>query len=232
VWSVNFSADKALRVVFDYNESLMATNKTQLQNAVAHLSRHDPVLAPIIKRAGLAAISPHRNYYWALVDSIISQQLSVKAARTIEGRFQALFATELPEPAAILEKSIEELRSVGLSNAKAHYVRDLAQHIIDGRVRFDQLDQQSNETIITELTDVKGIGEWTAHMFLIFCMGRLDVLAPGDLGIRNGIHTLYKLADVPSSHEVRDIARINNWHPYESVACWYVWHSLDNKPAV
>jgi DNA-3-methyladenine glycosylase II len=209
----------------------MTTTKAQLQNAATHLSRHDPVLAPIIKQAGLAALSSHRNYYWALVDSIISQQLSVKAARTIEGRFQALFATELPEPSAILEKSIEELRSVGLSNAKAHYIHDLAQHIVDGRVRFDQLDHQSNETIMSELTDVKGIGEWTAHMFLIFCMGRLDVLAPGDLGIRNGIRILYNLAAVPRPDQVRDIAKLNNWHPYESVACWYIWHSLDNKPA-
>jgi DNA-3-methyladenine glycosylase II len=210
----------------------MPTHKTQLKNAAAHLAKYDPILAPIIKQAGLATISPHRNYYWALVDSIISQQLSVKAASTIEGRFQALFTSEIPEPTAILEKSIEELRSVGLSNAKAHYIHDLAQHIVDGRLRFDQLDSQSNEAIITELTDVKGIGEWTAHMFLIFCMGRLDVLAPGDLGIRNGIRALYGLADVPSPQQVSDIAQTNNWHPYESVACWYVWRSLDNKPAL
>jgi DNA-3-methyladenine glycosylase II len=210
----------------------MTTNKTRLQNAATHLSKHDPVLAPIIKQAGLADLSPHHNYYWELVDSIISQQLSVKAARTIEGRFQALFGEEFPEPSAILLKSIEELRSVGLSNAKARYIRDLAQHIVDGRVRFDQLDSQSNESIITELTGVKGIGEWTAHMFLIFCMARLDVLAPGDLGIRNGVRVLYNLPELPSPQDVRDIAGSNNWHPYESVACWYVWRSLDNKPAV
>jgi DNA-3-methyladenine glycosylase II len=215
-----------------YNEGSMTTNKTPLQNAAAHLSQHDLVLAPIISRAGLATLSPHSNYYWELVDSIISQQLSVKAARTIEGRFQALFDEEFPEPAAILLKSIEELRSVGLSNAKAHYIRDLAQHIVDGRVRFDQLDAQSNETIITELTAVKGIGEWTAHMVLIFCMARLDVLAPGDLGIRSGMRILYNLSELPTPQEVRDIAGSNNWHPYESVACWYVWHSLNTAPAV
>jgi DNA-3-methyladenine glycosylase II len=219
-------------MLFDYNEDSMTSNKTQLQKAATHLAKHDPILAPIINQAGLATLSPHRNYYWELVDSIISQQLSVKAARTIEGRFQALFDEEFPKPAAILAKSIEELRSVGLSNAKANYVRDLAQHIVDGRVRFDQLDSQSNETIITELTGVKGIGEWTAHMFLIFCMGRLDILATGDLGIRKGIRILYDLPDMPSPEEVRNIAQTNNWHPYESVACWYVWHSLDNKPAV
>jgi DNA-3-methyladenine glycosylase II len=218
-------------MLFDYNEDSMTTNKTHLQNAATHLARHDAVLALVIKQAGLATLSPHRNYYWELVDSIISQQLSVKAAQTIEGRFQALFGEEFPQPSAILMKSIEELRSVGLSNAKANYVRDLAQHIIDGRVRFDQLDSQSNETIITELTSVKGIGEWTAHMFLIFCMARLDVLAPGDLGIRSGIRLLYNLPELPSPQEVRDIAESNNWHPYESVACWYIWHSLNNKPA-
>jgi DNA-3-methyladenine glycosylase II len=210
----------------------MTKYKQQLQNAANHLSENDAVLAPIIAQAGLADISPHNNYYWALVDSVISQQLSVKAARTIERRFQALFNEDFPEPAAILQKSVEELRAVGLSNAKAHYIHDLAQHIVDGRVRFDKLDRQSNETIVTELSDVKGIGEWTVHMFLIFCMGRLDVLATGDHGIRNGIRILYNLAALPSPNQVREIAGANNWQPYESVACWYIWHSLDNKPAV
>ncbi|MEK7059630.1 MAG: DNA-3-methyladenine glycosylase [Patescibacteria group bacterium] len=202
----------------------------KLELAAQYLTAADPILTPIIKRAGRCTITPHSNYYWELIDSIISQQLSVKAAATIERRFQALFETEFPEPSAILAKSTEELRTAGLSQAKAVYIRDLAQHITDGKLEFDKFDGFDNETIIAELVAVKGIGEWTAHMFLIFCMGRLDVLPTGDLGIRNGIRALYDLAVQPSPTQVATLAVENGWHPYESVASWYVWHSLDNAP--
>jgi DNA-3-methyladenine glycosylase II len=209
---------------------MVVASPLELKKAADHLSKHDPVLAPLIKQAGLPAIKPHRNYYWELIDSIISQQLSVKAASTIERRFQALFDSEFPEPEAILAKSIEELRSAGLSGAKAVYIRDLAQHILDGKLRFDHFDGLSNEAITSELVAVKGIGEWSAHMFLMFCMGRLDVLATGDLGIRNGVRKLYGLPDVPKPAEVTAVAAANHWHPYETAACWYIWHSLDNTP--
>ncbi len=202
----------------------------ELKRAAKHLSATDPVLTPIIERAGLCTITPHKNYYWELIDSIISQQLSVKAAATIERRFQDLFEDEFPTPEAILEKSVEELREAGLSNAKAVYIRDLAQHILDGKLEFQNFDDMDNATIIAELVAVKGIGEWTAHMFLMFCMGRLDVLPVGDLGIRNGIRKLYGLTDVPTPTEVTEIAVKNGWQPYESVASWYVWQSLDNEP--
>lgn len=198
--------------------------------AAAYLSKQDPVLAPIIKQIGPCTIAPHRNYYWELIDSIISQQLSVKAAATIEKRFQNLFEEEFPSPAAILAKTVEELRTAGLSNAKALYIRDLAQHVLDGKLEFEKFDDLDNVTIITELAAVKGIGEWTAHMFLMFCMGRMDVLPIGDLGIRNGTRALYGLADVPTPTQVTEIAIKNNWHPYESIASWYVWKSLDNEP--
>jgi DNA-3-methyladenine glycosylase II len=108
----------------------------------------------------------------------------------------------------------------------------LAQHVIDGRVKFDHLDGLSNDQIIAELTAVKGVGEWTAHMFMMFCMGRLDVLAHGDLGIKNGVQKLYGLHKQPDAATIQRLAKKHHWHPYESVACWYVWHSLDNKPAV
>lgn len=204
----------------------MIASETTLTAAAEHLKRADPILAPIIKRVGLARLKPHKNYHWELVDSIISQQLSVKAAASIEKRFQELFGSETPAAEAILEKSIDELRSVGLSRPKANYIKDLAQHIVDGRLKFDRLDKQSNEEIISELTDVKGIGEWTAHMFLIFCMGRLDVLPVGDLGIRNGIRALYGYEDVPTPQQIIKLAEKNSWHPYESVASWYIWQSL------
>lgn len=206
---------------------------SSLQTAADHLSQHDPVLAPVIARAGLATLKPHRNYYQALCDSIISQQLSVKAAASIERRFKELFGLDdFPPPDLILGKSVEELRAVGLSQAKANYIRDLAEHVVDGRMKFDHFDKLSNDEIIAELTDVKGIGEWTAHMFLIFCMGRLDVLPVGDLGIRNGVRALYGLKDAATPEQIREIAVKNSWHPYESVASWYVWRSLDNKPAI
>lgn len=203
---------------------------TSLKKAATHLATSDPVLEPIINKAGLASITPHDNYYWELIDSIISQQLSVKAASTIEKRFRDLFDEDIPTPEQILSKSIDELRSAGLSGQKAKYIQDLAGHIKSGKVSFDKITGQSNEEIITELTDVKGIGEWTAHMFLIFSVGRLDILPTGDLGIRNGVRKLYGFSDMPTPEQIRDVAVANNWHPYESVASWYVWHSLDNAP--
>ena len=202
------------------------------QKAMEHLSRHDKVLVPVIAKYGPTTMRPHKNYYQELVDSIISQQLSVKAAAAIEQRFRYLFGGEFPSPEQILTKSLEDLRALGFSYAKGKYVQDLAQHILDGKVRFDHLDELSNDEVLAELTAVKGIGEWTAHMFLMFCMGRSDVLPVGDLGIRNGIRQLYGFGHAPSPDEIRDIAAKNKWHPYESIASWYVWQSLDNKPAV
>lgn len=186
---------------------------SSLKKAAKHLASSDSVLEPIINTVGLAKIEPHENYYWELIDSIISQQLSVKAAATIEKRFLELFNEAIPTPEQILDKSIEELRSVGLSGQKAKYIQDLAGHIQSGKVSFDRIARQSNEEIITELTEVKGIGEWTAHMFLIFSVGRLDILPIGDLGIRNGIRKLYGFDVLPSPEQIRDVASANNWHP-------------------
>lgn len=200
------------------------------EKAAAHLSKNDPRLAPIIARSGLCTIQPHQDYYQDLVESIIGQQLSVKAASTIRDRFKALFNDKLPSPEAILKTDVETLRGVGLSHPKANYIRDLAAHVIDGRVTFDRIPNQSNEEIIKELTDVKGIGEWTVHMFLMFCVGRLDIVAHGDLGIRNGVKIVYGLDHVPTPQEVVQIAEKYNWQPYASIACWYMWKSLDNKP--
>ncbi len=203
-----------------------------MTKAAEYLAAHDAVLAPVIARAGLPDIRPNKNYYQELVDSIISQQLSIHAARAIEGRFRDLFGGEFPTAKQILTTDVETLRGIGLSRAKGRYVLDLAQHVVDGAVKFDHLDALGNEEIITELTAVKGIGEWTVHMFLMFCMGRLNVLATGDLGIRNGVRKLYGLAKLPTPQEVTEIATANHWHPYETVACWYIWQSQDTAPAV
>ncbi|HYH75674.1 MAG TPA: DNA-3-methyladenine glycosylase [Candidatus Saccharimonadales bacterium] len=208
----------------------MTDYTARYQQAAEHLARHDPHLAPVIAKVGRCTIEPHTNYYQALVMSIIGQQLSVKAAATIKQRFTALFEGTIPTPEQIVATDVEQLRSVGLSGQKAKYVRDLAEHALDGRIRFDDIESLSNDEIIARLTDVKGIGEWTVHMFLMFAMGRTDVLAHGDLGVRNGIRRLYELEHTPSPDDIRDLAATYDWHPYESVACWYMWQFLDNEP--
>jgi len=201
-----------------------------MEDALKHLSDIDPRMRELIEQYPQPTFLPHKNYYQELASSVISQQLSVKAAATIEGRFKDLFGGVFPSPEQILQKDIEELRTVGLSRPKAGYIQDLATKVIDGTVDFSAIDSFSNQEIVNKLTTVKGIGEWTVHMFLIFCMGRLDVLPRGDLGIRNGVGKLYGFQSVPTPEEVALIAEKYYWHPYESVATWYIWQSLNNSP--
>jgi DNA-3-methyladenine glycosylase II len=200
-----------------------------MDDALAHLSDVDSQLNELIEQYPRPSFLPHKNYYQELASSIISQQLSVKAAATIEGRFKNLFGGDFPSPDQILTKDIEELRTVGLSRPKAGYIQDLAAKVLDGTVDFSTIDSLSNQEIIDELTKVKGIGEWTVHMFLMFCVGRLNVLPIGDLGIRNGVGKLYGFQGIPTPEEVALIAKKYDWHPYESVASWYIWQSLDNS---
>lgn len=203
-----------------------------MDNSLDHLSHSDKVLKDLINRYPTPTIHPHTNYYQELVDSIISQQLSVRAAAAIETRFKALYGNKFPTPNQIIDTDIETLRDVGVSRPKAHYIQDLASKIKDKSLDFSHLDTLTNEAIVSNLTNVKGVGQWTADMFLIFCMGRLDVLPVGDLGIRNGIAKLYNLDHVPDASEVTAIAEQHNWQPYQSVASWYIWQSLENKPAL
>lgn len=204
----------------------------RLESAAKHIAAHDPYLAPIIGAHGPCRITPHDNYYQALVDAIISQQLSMKAAASIEARFQALFDGRFPTANEILRKDIDTLRSVGLSRSKAVYILDLAEHIRSGRLDITALPSLSNDEIVRELVAIKGIGEWTAHMFLIFSLGRLDVLPVGDLGVRTGIMRLYGLKTLPTAVEMKAIANKYTWHPYTSIASWYIWQSLENAPAI
>lgn len=207
----------------------MSKWEIELQQGADWLSGHDVRLAELIARYPLPDFAPHQNYYQELVNSIISQQLSIKAAASITKRFVAYFE-HFPLPEEIGAAPIDDLRSCGLSYAKVRYIQDLAMHIIDGSIKFDHLDALSNDEVIAELTAVKGIGEWTVHMLLIFCMGRLDVLATGDLGVRTAMQRLYDLSTLPKPDEMRKIAEANHWHPYASLACWYLWQSLDNAP--
>lgn len=204
--------------------------RSDLKTAADYLATHDPLLASIIATAPPPNLAPHTNYYQALVSSIIGQQLSVKAAAAIRKKFIALFNDEFPSPEQIIDADFDAMRDAGLSRQKIAYIRDLAEHILAGSVSFGTIDTLTNEQIAAELLPVKGIGEWTVHMFLLFCMGRRDVLPTGDLGVRTGIQKLYGLSSLPTADEVKAIASKNNWHPYESVASWYIWHSLDNAP--
>jgi len=199
-----------------------------LKNACDHLSNSDVKIKALIASYGDCKLESHKEYYRELVRSIIGQQLSVKAAASINRRFNELFGGAFPDPETILKTSSEKLRSAGLSGAKAKYIRDLALHVYEDQLQFNNFENLSNEEIIRELIAVKGIGEWTAHMFLMFCMGRLDVLPVGDLGIRTAIMRLYELEKLPTPDEIDELATKNKWQPYESVACWYLWRSSDN----
>jgi len=199
----------------------------ELEKGIRHLEQHDARLANVIAAYPQPTFRPHSDYYRELVESIISQQLSVKAAATIYRRFVDSFG-HVPEPDEILAREDEQLRTVGLSGQKARYIKDLAAKVLDGSVRFDHLDQLSDDEIVAELTAVKGVGEWTVHMFLIFCMGRFHVLPVGDLGIKNAVQRLYSLKSLPTPDDIVKISVKNGWAPYESIASWYLWQSLEN----
>lgn len=200
------------------------------KQAEKHLAKADPVMAELIKKHGPFQLDLKTDYYYALVSSIVGQQLSVKAATSIRNRFLELFGGKLPLPQQILKTEPETLRSVGFSRAKAEYIRSLAEHIQNGELELDKLPKLNNDKIIEELVAVKGIGEWTAHMFLIFALGRLDILPTGDLGVRVAIGNHYMNGKTLTPTEVVQIAEENHWAPYQSVAAWYLWRSLDNEP--
>ncbi|SRR5712692_697693 len=199
--------------------------------AVAHLRAADPALARLIAAVGPPAIRHEPDYFGALVSAILSQQISVSAASAIRTRLAARFAPEQPiAPAGILALSEDDLRAIGLSRAKLVYVRDLAAKVASGAVDLTTIDQLPDEAVIERLTQIKGIGRWTAEMFLIFSLGRLDVLPVDDLGFRDGVRRVYALPELPKAADVR--ARAEPWRPYRSFATWYFWRSRNVDPAV
>jgi|SRR5579862_1437521 len=202
----------------------------KLRKAEAHLTRNDVRLAQVIKSSKPCAIKPHTDHYGELVSNIVGQQLSTKAAYAIWQRVLDLFNGKMPTPAQLIKVDGQKLRDVGLSWNKVAYVKDIAEHILDGRLDMDHIAAMPNEQLIEQLTAVKGIGEWSAHMFMLFGLGRLDILPVGDLGIRKAIQNLYGLKTLPDPAQIITIAAKNKWHPYESVASWYLWQSLDNNP--
>ncbi len=204
--------------------------KDELKNAESALAKNDKRIAALIKAYGPCQLEKHRNYYGRLVRSIVGQQLSVKAAASIWKRVLELFDNDLPSPEALLKADKENLRRCGISYQKINYMKDLAQHIVDGRLDLEHISTMPNEQLVEQLTAVKGIGEWSAHMFMMFSLGRLDVLPTGDLGIRKAMMNLYTLDTLPDPATCITIANKYNWHPHESVASWYLWQSLDNEP--
>lgn len=202
-----------------------------MRKAIIHLKKTDPILGRIIERVGPYRMEFSEPTFNALVRSIVYQQLSGRVARVIferliEAARKAGGALELT-PEAILKLSPAKLRSIGLSKQKSAYIRDLAARTHAGSVAFENLHRLSDEAVIEHLTAVKGIGVWTAHMFLIFALRRTDVLPTGDLGIRTAIQGAYELDELPKPAEIEAIARA--WRPYCSVAAWYLWRSLDTR---
>lgn len=197
-----------------------------MKRALTHLKSCDQVLASIITRVGPYKITYREPTFEALARAIVFQQLSGKAARTIYGRLEEAAGGAIT-PEAIQNLSVGEMRRAGLSRQKIGYIRDLAEHALSGKVDFPNLHKLSDEEVIAALTDIKGIGEWTAQMFLIFALRRPNVLAAGDLGVRTAVQRAYKKRKLPTPKQMEKVAE--NWHPYCSVACWYLWRSLELK---
>lgn len=186
----------------------------------------DKIIGPLIKKYGKCKIAPrhHKSYFIDLAEAIVSQQLSIKAADTIFGRVEKKVKKLTPEN--ILKTSDEELRECGLSWAKVSYIKDLAQKVLDKKLKVTKLGKMSNEEVERELIAVKGIGKWTAEMFLMFTLGRPDIFPVEDLGIRNGMK---KLIDLKMT-EAQMVEYAQKWSPYRTIASWYIWRSLDNTP--
>ncbi len=203
---------------------------TDYTKARRHLVRRDPIIAALIKSHGACGLADaqHADPFKALCHAIIAQQLSSKAAATIEGRFSALFAPHLPTPRALSQIPDERLRAVGLSGQKLAYMRDLCAKVDSGALALQALETMEDAAVIETLTQVKGIGRWTAEMFLMFRLHRPDVLPVGDLGIIKAVQRAYRLRKAPTPERLTRIGEV--WRPYRSIACWYLWASLDNVP--
>jgi DNA-3-methyladenine glycosylase II len=194
------------------------------REAMAHLRSADPVLARVIEAVGPIEIALRRERFAALSRAIIFQQLAGAAARTIHDRFVALFpGRRFPTPRQVLDATPEDLRRVGLSRQKILYLKDLATHVDSRILNFHRFHLMDDEEIILDLTRVLGIGRWTAEMFLMFNLGRPDVLPVDDLGVRNAVRRLYRMRKMPDAKRLRALAE--RWRPYRSAASWYLWRS-------
>ena len=204
------------------------------EGAIAELRASDPVLAELIARVGTEGITERRpgrptDHYGTLVRAIVGQQLSTKAADAIYGRLIERFGGRTPTPEEVLADDPEELRTAaGLSHAKVAFLRSLAEHVLDGSLELQKLGRLPDDEVIAELVAVKGLGVWSAHMFLMFHLRRPDVLAVGDLGIRRAMMVAYGLPELPQPAEMEKIAQ--PWRPHRTLACLFLWRSLAATP--
>jgi DNA-3-methyladenine glycosylase II len=192
---------------------------------LSHFKERDPKIASVIQSIGPFRLKRNRNYFVVLCRSIVSQQISTSAAETIYSRFQKLFDGHAPTPERVAGVNDAPLRAAGLSRQKSAYIKDLSRRFLDGTIRPRQLSYLGNEEIINRLTLVHGIGRWTAEMFLIFSLNRLDVLPVDDLGLRVAVQNIYRLKARPDAKRLRAIGK--KWSPFETVATWYAWRSLN-----
>jgi DNA-3-methyladenine glycosylase II len=205
---------------------MFTMTEEELGKARKHIIKNDPILGKVILRIPPFEKDMDKNYFLDLAESIVSQQLSVKAADTIWGRFKRLFPEKGITPEKVVAIDKEKMRECGISYQKIAYIKDLAQKTIESGIVFEQFDIMADEEIITELVKVKGIGRWTAEMFLMFSMERPDIFSYGDLGLRRAIQKLYALDKEPTQNEAEKIAA--KWKPYRTLASRYLWKSLDN----
>ncbi len=198
-----------------------------MRKIVSHLKKSDPVMSGIVDAVGAYRMAFLDPCFSSLARSIAFQQLSGTVARVIYGRLEAAVKSGGMTPEGILRLRPQRMRSLGLSKQKTEYIRDLARCTRDGIIVFEDLPRMTDEEVITCLTQVKGIGVWTAQMFLMFALGRQDVLAFGDLGIQTAIKKAYGMEALPKPAEVEEIGA--KWKPYRTAACWYLWRSLEVK---
>ncbi len=194
------------------------------EKAVKELQK-DSKLKIIIECVGPCKMRVIRNRYEALIDAIITQQISDAAGKAIGKRFRDIFST-YPLPKEVLNKNDSTLLSSGLSKRKVEYIKNISSAIISNQINLEKISNKKDEEIIKDLTEIKGIGRWTAEMFLIFGLGRLDILPLGDLGLRKGIQTLYSFNENPTDENIIKIAQ--KWRPYRTIATWYIWRGVRN----
>jgi len=199
-----------------------------LRRSAQYLKRRDKVLRRIINHVGPCTIKPRRRYFIFLCDAIVSQQLSTKAANTISKRFRKLIHRSTPTPDRVRALPMPQLRSAGLSGQKSKYMHDLATKFSDGIIPTRKLARLPDQEVIDILTQVKGIGVWTVHMFLIFALTRPDVWPVDDLGVRKAVKVQFHLSELPNADRMNEVAE--PWRPHRTVAAWYLWRSLENAP--
>ena len=199
------------------------------KKAVKFLKK-DPKFAKIIMQVGDYNVKITKNRYQSLVEAIVSQQLSGSAANSIIKKFRKLYKSKFPKPRDVIKTSDSKLRTTGLSKMKIVYIKELSKKIESKELNMRKISTQSDEQVIEVLTDVKGIGRWTAEMFLIFSLGRLNILPVGDLGLKKGIQSMYSLKKLPKEEQIEQLAE--SWKPYRTVATWYLWKSLQKFDTV